>query len=119
MDDGERQRLGQRAGEVFTDRLDVPELARLVDLPQLREAPHLAFEIAALAHEVGNAGRAHVDRVDLDQRADEVEPEPPPGVLGLEAGGQRVGYHAPVEEVHDIERDADHALVLADGANHR
>ena len=57
--------------------------------------------------------------MDLDERIDEVEPEPPPGLLGLEAGGQLVGDDVALEVVHDVERDADHALVLADGANHR
>ena len=118
VDDGERQRLGQRAGEPFADRLDVGEVARPVDLPQLREAAHLPLEIAALAHEVRDAGRVHVDRVDLDQRVDEIEPEPPPGALVLESGRQRVRHDVALEEVHDVERDADHALVLADGADH-
>ncbi len=118
VDDGERQRLGHRAGEPFADRLDVGEIPRLVDLPQLRKAAYLPLEIAALAHEVGDARRAHVDGVDLDEGVDEVEPEPPPGALGLEAGRQLVCHHMAFEEVHDVERDADHALVLADGADY-
>ena len=62
---------------------DVGEIARLVDLPELREAAYLPLEVAARAHEVGDAGRAHVDGVNLDEGIDEVEPELSPSALGL------------------------------------
>ena len=42
-----------------------------------------------------------------------------PRVLALEPGRQLVGDHVPVEEAHDVERDAEHALVVADGDDRR
>ena len=88
-------------------------------LPELREAAHLALEVAARPDEVGDAGALHVDRVDLDQRVDEVEPERAARLLGLEARRELVGDDVRVDVVHDVERDADHALVLADRADRR
>jgi len=85
----------------------------------LREAAHLPLEIAARTHEFRNARRADVGSVNLDERVDEVEPEPTLRLLGLEPGRKRVGYHVAFEEVHDVERDPEHALVLAHGADRR
>ena len=73
VDDGERERLRQLVCEPGPDRLHVREVTRAVDLPQLGEAPDLPLEIAAGPHELRDAVRTDVSRVDLDQRVDEVE----------------------------------------------
>ena len=50
--DGGRERVGDVLGQEAADLVDGGDLARLVDLPQLREAPHLALEVAAGPREV-------------------------------------------------------------------
>jgi hypothetical protein len=57
--------------------------------------------------------------VDLDQRVHKVQPERVPPVLALQSGRKVAGDDRPFEEIHHVEGDADHALVLADGADRR
>ena len=52
--------------------LDGRDLARLVQLPQAREAPQLALQVAGRLAEALQPGRAPVDRVDLDERVDQL-----------------------------------------------
>ena len=99
--------------------LDARDLARLVDLPELREAPHLALVVAPRSRERGEAGRRDVGRVDLDERVDEVVAERPLGGLALEPGRQLVRRDEAVEVRHHVERDAEQALVLADRDDRR
>ena len=117
MHDGRRQRLRERAPRATPrPRSTVRQLARLVDLPELREPPHLPLEVAARAARTRPApGRDDVGRMDLDERVDEVEPEPPPRVRALEPGRQLARDHVPVEVAHHVERHAEHVRVLADG----
>ena len=73
--DGGGKRLGDVCAQLAADLVDCRKLARLVELPELREAAHLALEVAAGPGEGDEAGSAHVGGVDLDERVDEVEPE--------------------------------------------
>ena len=57
----------------------------------------------------------HVGGVDLDERVDQVEPERLSCLFALESRWQAAGDHVAVEVTHDVERDADHAVVIADG----
>ena len=102
-------------GQVAADLVDRRDRTRLVDLPELGEAAYLAFEVAARASERGETRRAEVGGVDLDQRVDEVEPERPACLPILEAGRQLLGDHVAVDEARHVERDAENALVVADG----
>ena len=70
------ERLGEVRCEPAADLFDVGQLARLVDLPELREAPHLALEVAPRPCERRQLRPRHVGGVDLDQRVDQVEAEP-------------------------------------------
>ena len=47
--------------------------------------------------------------MDLDDRVDQVAPEPAPRRVVLQARRQPFGDHVPVEEAHHVERDAEHA----------
>jgi hypothetical protein len=73
VDDRQGKRVRHRTGQPVADCRDVRQVASPVDLPQLREPAHLPLEVAARADELGDGGRAHVRRVDLDQRVDELE----------------------------------------------
>ena len=95
------------------------DLTRLVDLPELREAPHLALVVAPRSPERGQAGRRDVGRVNLDERVDEVLAERPLGGLALEPGRRVVRRDEAVEVRHHVERDAEQALVLTDGDDRR
>ena len=114
MDDGRCERLGDLLGEEARHVVDVGELARLIDLPEVREAANLAFEVAAGSPERGERGGRHIGGVDLGERVDEVEPERVSRVRCFEPWWELLGDHVPVEVAHDVERDADHALVVAD-----
>ena len=106
---------GTCAGERVRHLVDVGELSRLVDLPEVGEAADLAIEVAARSLECGERGCRDVGGVDLDEGVDEVEPERVPRAGRLEPGWELLGDHVPVEVAHDVERDADHAVVVADG----
>jgi hypothetical protein len=60
-----------------------------------------------------------VDGVDLHERVDELLGDPAALLVGLEAGGQRVGDDLPGQALHEEERRADHRLVVADGEHPR
>jgi hypothetical protein len=51
--------------------------------------------------------------VDLDERVDQLVPETPPRVLRLQPRRELVGDDPPVDPLHDVERDAEHGLVVA------
>ena len=117
--DGRGQRVRQRGGEAFADVVDLRELARLVDLPELGEAANLALVVAPRPRERDETRRRHVGRVDLHEGVDEVVSQRTAGRLAFEPGRRLVRRHRPVELVHDVERDADHRLVVADGDDPR
>ena len=77
MDDRRAELLGRVRGEPLADGLDVRNLTRLVDLPELREATYLALVVGARPGEHSEHGRRHVRGVDLDQRVDELLAEAP------------------------------------------
>ena len=104
MHDGRRQRLRQVGGEPRADLLDLRQLARLVDLPELREAAHLALQVAAGARERRELVARDVGGVDLDERVDEVEAERVARLFGLEARRQFARDHVPVDVAHHVER---------------
>ena len=91
------------------------QLARLVDLPELREPPHLPLEVAARPRKRRELGQRDVGGVDLGERVDEVEAERVSRAGCLEAGRKRLRDDVPVEVAHDVERHAEHGLVVADG----
>ena len=104
---------GSSSASRVPDLDHVSDLARCVDLPELREAAHLPLEVAARPRERGERRIRHIGCVDLDQRVDELVAEPPPRGRVVEARRQPVGDDVAVEERHHVERDAEHALVLA------
>ena len=90
MDDGGRAGLGQVVAlSQSPDRLDRRDVARAVVLPQAEEAPQLALEVAGRLAEALEAGGAPVDRVDLDERVDELLAHAPAVVGAVERGGHR------------------------------
>ena len=119
MYDGVRQRLRQGRGEAPRHVDDGRDLPRRVDLPQLGEAAHLALEVAARPREHYETGVADVGRMDLDERVDELLSEPASSLRPLEARREHGRDDVPVEEPHDVERHAEHVLVLADGDDRR
>ena len=119
MDDRVGKRLGQLVGEPGRHLDDGRDLARRVDLPQLREAAHLALEVAAGAGERGERQLRDVRRMDLDERIDELLAEPAPRRRLLETRRQVARDDVAVEEPHHVEGHADHALVLADRDDRR
>ena len=85
----DRGRAATRAGarpSQLRDALHRGELARLVVLPQPAETPHLALQVAGRLAEALEAGGAPVDRVDLDERVDQLLADPP-ALLGRVQGG--------------------------------
>ena len=70
--------------------LDLRELTRLVDLPELGEAPDLTLVVAPGPRERRQAGRRDVGGVDLDERVDEVVAETTARRLALESRRQLV-----------------------------
>ena len=102
---GLRAVLGQ-PGRHFVQRGD---LARGVVLPEAAEAPQLALEVARRLAVALQAAGAPVDVVDLDQRVDQLLADP----LRLEAVRQRVGQHVALDQLHDVERDAEQRVVVA------
>ena len=110
---------GTSSASLRADLLDLRELARLVDLPELREAPDLPLVVAPGASECDQGRRLDVGGVDLDERVDEIEAERASRSLRLEAGGRVVRRHEPVQIRHDVERDAEQALVLAHRGDRR
>jgi len=113
VNDGRRQRLRDVLGQEASNLVNGGDLARLVDLPELREALHLPFEVAARSRE--RPELRSLRGVDLDERVDEVHAEREPRSFRLEAAREFVRDHVAFEEAHDVERDADHGLVVADG----
>ena len=119
VDDGRRERIGHVVGEPRRDLVDAWDLTRLVDVPELREAPYLPLVVASRTRERGEARRRDVGRVDLDERLDEIVAERSTRSLGLETRRQLVGRNEPVQVRHDVEGDAEQALVLADRGDRR
>jgi hypothetical protein len=109
------KRFGDVRGQPGSDLLDVRQLTRLVDLPELSESPHLALQIAAGPREGCELVTRHVGGVNLDQRVDEIETEPPPRLGTLEPRRKLARDHVPVEKPHHVERHAEHVHVFADG----
>ncbi len=95
------------------------ELTRLVDLPELVEASDLTLVVTPGPRERREAGCRHVGGVDLDERVDEVVAEKASRRLAFEPRRQLVRRYVAVEVVHDVERDAEDALVLADRDDRR
>ncbi len=110
---GRRKRLGQVAREPPADLVHGRHLARLVDPPELGEAPNLALAVAPGPRERRERRARHVGGMDLDERVDEVVPEAATRCRALEPGGQLLRRHVPLEVVHDVEGDSEDALVLA------
>ena len=107
--------LGDPCREPGGDLFDVRQVPRLVDLPELRESPHLSLEVAARPRKGRELGQRDVGSVDLGERVDEVEAESVSRAELLEAGRKRLRDDVPVEVAHDVERHAEHGLVVADG----
>ena len=84
--DGLRQSRRHGVREPGADVLDLRDLPRLVDLPELREAPHLPLVVAPGTRERREPGTAHVGGVDLDERVDQVVAEAAARRLALEPG---------------------------------
>ena len=97
------------------DVVDLRELARLVDVPKLCEAPHLPLVVAPRTRERRKPGTGDIGGVDLDERIDQVVAKPTAGRLALEPGRQLVRRNVAVDVLHDVERHAEDALVVADG----
>src|SRR4051794_28924126 len=83
--------IGQVVAQPGADGLDLGDVARLVVLPQPGEAPQLALEVAGRLAEALQPAGLPVDRVDLDERVDELLADPPAPVGAVEALGDRVG----------------------------
>ena len=75
MHDGLRERIRHVVREPGADAIDLRELARLVDAPELGEATHLALVVAPGPCERGERRSRHVRRMDLDERVDQIVPE--------------------------------------------
>ncbi len=117
--DGRRERIGHAVGEPGADLLDLGNLPRLVDLPELREAPDLPLVVAPGPRERGESRRLDVGGVDLDEGVDEIVAERASRSLASRARAALVRRHEPVQIRHDVERHAEQALVLAHRGDRR
>ena len=119
MHDGERQRVGDRRAEPLP-HLGHRQLAGRVHRPELHEPPHLTLGVASRTHERREAGLGHVRPVDLDERVDQVEPKPAPGLgIGGEVRRKLVADHVALEVLHHVERRACDLEVVAHGDDWR
>ena len=80
----------------------------LVVLPQAVEAPQLALEVAGRLAEALEADLGPVDRVQLDERIDQLVGDPRPLRRAVQRRRDRVGDHLAVDLLHDVERGPDH-----------
>ena len=98
---------------------DVGSSRVAVDLPELREPPHLPLEVAPGPDERGERGRRR--RRQRGSRRARRRGRARAGAGPPRSRGRRAAARddVPVEEVHHVERDAEHGLVLADGADLR
>ena len=106
MDDRGRRRssAGCSASHAPT-RLDRRDLARLVQLPQPAEAPQLALQIAGRLAEALQPRRAPVDRVDLDERVDQLARRSGGVRSGVSSGvGDARDDHLALDPLHHVER---------------
>src|SRR3954469_5020939 len=117
--DGRRWALGHRRLEPLADLEAVGELARRVDLPQARPAAELALEVAGRLAEPVEPARRVVDGVEVDEAVDELEAEPAALVGRVDRLRDPVGDDRANDLLHDVERRADDAVVLADGEDLR
>ena len=102
------------------DVVEHRQLARLVVLPQAAEAPQLALEVAGRLAVALQPARLPVDRVDLDQRVDELLAEPRRRSSSRRARrAARSTITSPRDALHHVERRADHRLVVAGGEHRR
>ena len=115
VDDGLRHGGRELRRESLPDLVDGGQLAGGVERPELGEPSHLTLEVVPRAREGGEGGLGHVAGVDLGQHVDEIlhQPAPRRHVL-LEQRRKAIRDHLAVDEVHDVERDAEHRVVLAD-----
>ena len=115
MHDRRRHRIGDLGGEPARCLDDVGDLAGSVPGPELREPPHLPFEVVAGAHERREARRLHITPVNLGENGDHVLPQPAAGALvPRQRRWEPVRDDLPADEVHHVERHAEHTVVLAD-----
>ena len=117
--DGRQERMRHVRREPLPHPLDLRDLARLVDLPELREAAHLPLVVAPRPGEGRERRGRDVGGVDLDESVDQVEAERSPAVLTLQTGRHLFRRDDPVQEAHDVEGHADEARVVADGHDRR
>ena len=111
-----RHCLRQPGPDVFDER----ERAGGVHVPELGEAPNLAFQIAARPQEWRQGRLVDIRFMDLDQGVDQVFGHTAPGQVILdEAGRQFVGDDGALDVVRDVKRHPEKAFVLANGANAR
>ncbi len=89
------------------------DLARLVQLPQAPEAPQLALQVAGGPAEALEAHRPPVDRVDLDERVDQLLGDPSALLGRVQRGGNARDDHLALDPLHHVERAADRGGVLA------
>ena len=119
MDDSCRDGCRELRGEPPCRFVDRRQLAGSVQRPELGEPPYLTLEVDARAHERGERRLGEIGGVDLGEHRDEIVGKPCARVLALgERRRQAVGDHSPVDEVHDVERNAETVGVLADRAHH-
>jgi predicted ATPase/DNA-binding SARP family transcriptional activator len=105
--------VGHRRAQRLADLEAGRQLARGVDLPEPRPPAQLALEVAGRLAQGLEAARAPVDGVQLGQRVHELEAEAAALGRRVEVRRQRLADDRPDDLLHDVERRADHAVVLA------
>ena len=114
MDDGRGTRTRQVLAQPRSHVLDSRDVARAMALPEAAEAPQLAFEVAAgVAREPLQPARAPVDRVDLDERVDELLAAAAPLRRRVECRWHGAREDLAVHALHEVERRADDRRVVA------
>jgi hypothetical protein len=82
-------------------------------LPEAGEAAQLAVEVARRLAEAVEPARPPVGVVHLHERVDELLADRAPAGRVVERGGHGGRDHVALDQLHDVERRADHALVVA------
>jgi len=116
------RRIGEGGGSNFTFLLERHEgtfVLRRPPRPPLPPSAHDVVREARLQLALRESGCRDVGRVDLDERVDEVISEATPRLLAFEPRRQIVRRHVTLQVLHDVERDAEEALVVPDRDDRR
>ena len=119
MHDRRRARVGQIVRQPSAHSLHGRDLARLVHLPQPREASQLPLEIAGRLAKALQSNRPPVHRVNLRQRLDQLLGDHAPLRRYVQGPRDAGDHHLARDALHHVEGAADRGRVLAHGEHHR